>query len=115
MSNVDSQAVLPEISVLELKRKLDADEAVQIVDVRDPEEFAFCRIPHSKLIPLTELPSRMSEIDPEVPTVLHCKMGGRSFQAGIFLKQNGFANVHNLTGGIMAWAEQIDPNLPRYW
>lgn len=115
MANNVSATTLPEWTVFDLKRSIESAEPPRIIDVRDPEEFAVCRIPGAELIPLQELPGRMAEIDPDVPTVLLCKMGGRSFQAGMFLKQNGFQNVFNLAGGMVAWAEHIDPSLPRYW
>lgn len=110
-----SAAQFPEWTVAQLKAKIDSGEAIQVIDVREPDEFKFCRIPGSVLIPLNDLPSRIGEIDPDIPTVVHCKMGGRSFQAMVFLRQNGLDKVSNLAGGIMAWAEQIDPRLPRYW
>ena len=72
------------------------------------------RIAGSTLSPLGELPARVGELDPNVEIVCQCKMGGRSAKAAAFLRQQGFTNVHNLTGGITAWVEQVDPSQPKY-
>jgi rhodanese-related sulfurtransferase len=103
-----------DITPEELHRRRSAGEAVRVVDVRPPEEVAICRISGSEVIPLTDLPARMSELDPDEEIVLHCKMGGRSAHAAAFLRANGFTNVRNLAGGILAWIDRVDPTLPRY-
>jgi adenylyltransferase/sulfurtransferase len=87
---------------------------VALLDVRDPHEVEICRIPGSTLIPLGALPDRLEELEPSAPLVVHCKLGGRSAKAVRLLLDNGFSEVHNLSGGIIAWAEQVDPALPRY-
>jgi len=101
-------------SVEELKRRLDSHENVFILDVRNPEEFQICRIPGSTLIPLPELARRFHELDKNRETVVHCKSGVRSLKALQFLREKGFQRIKNLKGGILAWAEAIDPSMPRY-
>jgi molybdopterin/thiamine biosynthesis adenylyltransferase/rhodanese-related sulfurtransferase/molybdopterin converting factor small subunit len=103
-----------EISVQELKARLDAGEKPFILDVRNPNEYDIVRLQGSKLIPLGDLPARVSELDSSQEIIVHCKMGGRSAQAVDFLKQAGFKKIKNLTGGIIAWATQIDKSLPAY-
>src|SRR5438270_6300553 len=104
---------VPAISVEELKKKLDAKADIFILDVREPHEYQICNL-NGYLIPLGDLPKRVSELDSSREIVAHCKMGGRSAKAVAFLKQSGFTKVHNLTGGITAWAERIDPKMPKY-
>jgi adenylyltransferase/sulfurtransferase len=114
MSQANPQA-MPEITAGELKQKLDSGEDVQIVDVREPNEVAIARIPNSIHIPLAQVINRMSEIDPNRDTVVHCKMGGRSARAIQALKQAGFTgNLTNLKGGITAWSNDVDPSVPKY-
>ena len=108
---------VPEISVEELKRALDAGDRVWILDVREPREWEICRLPGTTLIPLGELPKRLAEIPqgPNAPQiVVHCKMGGRSAKAVTLLREQGIANARNLTGGILAWIDRIDPTQPKY-
>lgn len=105
---------VPAINVRELKRRLDARENFVLVDVREPFEHDIARIPGSKLIPLGELPGRLSELDSADEIVLHCKSGRRSAQALRVLKEAGFARLWNVSGGIEAWADQIDPSVPKY-
>lgn len=106
--------VLSQISPEALKARLDAGETLFILDVRNPDEFALCRLPGSTLIPLGELPARLAELNPDGEIIVHCKMGGRATQAQTFLQQHGFGDVKNLTGGILAWAERIDPAMTKY-
>jgi adenylyltransferase/sulfurtransferase len=106
---------LEEITAVELKRRLDAGENLQIIDVREPHEYEIARLPGTKLIPLGQVVSRMSEIDPTRETVVHCKMGGRSAKAIAQLKQAGFTGrLVNLKGGITAWSTDVDPSVPKY-
>lgn len=81
-------------------------ENVQLVDVREPVEVAEGTLPGAILIPLGDIPSRMGELDPTKTTLVLCKAGGRSAKAGEFLVQNGFEDVTNLAGGMMAWGER---------
>jgi molybdopterin/thiamine biosynthesis adenylyltransferase/rhodanese-related sulfurtransferase len=103
-----------EMTVEELKSRMDASDAPFILDVRNPEEYQICRIAGSKLIPLPELPQRVHELDSAREMVVHCKSGLRSAKAVQFLSQMGFKKIKNLKGGIMAWAERIDPRVARY-
>jgi adenylyltransferase/sulfurtransferase len=103
-----------ELTVAELKQRLDRREDVFILDVRNPEEFQICRIPGSTLIPLPVLGQRFGELDRERELIVHCKSGMRSQKAIQLLRDKGFRNLKNLKGGILAWAEHIDPSMPRY-
>lgn len=106
---------MQEITATELKKRLDAGEDIQIIDVRQPDEFAFAKIEGTKLIPLGEVVSRMNEIDETRETVVHCKMGGRSANAIVALQRAGFkGNLINLKGGITAWSNEVDPKVPKY-
>lgn len=107
-------ANIPEISVEDLKARLDRKENFVLVDVREPFEWDIARIPGAVLIPLGELPSRLVELNPDDDLVIQCKSGGRSAHAVEFLKQQGFSKVSNLAGGILAWSDRIDPGVPRY-
>ena len=107
--------MVDEISATELKARLDAGDDIQLIDVRQPEEHAFARISGAKLIPLGELMQRVSEIDNDRETVIHCKMGARSARAVAALQQAGFpAPLKNLRGGITAWSNEVDPKVPKY-
>ena len=97
-----------------MKARIDAGTAPIILDVREPFENAICRIPGSRLIPLGELPRRLSELDSAAEIVVHCKSGGRSARAVALLREHGYPQVANLSGGILAWINEIDPSLPRY-
>ena len=103
-----------ETSVEEFHQRLQQGDKVFILDVRNPEEFAICRIPGSTLIPLPELPQRFGELDKNVEMVVHCKSGMRSAKAVQFLRQQGFDKIKNLKGGILTWADKIDPSMPKY-
>src|SRR6266700_2457708 len=109
----DEQAV-PAISVHELKRKTDAREAFELIDVREPFEYEIARIDGAKLIPLGEIAERADELQREQTIVIHCHSGGRSAEAVRLLQQRGFAKVCNLEGGIDAWSDFIDPTVPKY-
>ena len=85
-----------------------------LVDVREPNEFAFAHIQGSLHIPLRQLPERTQELDPEQDIVVLCHHGMRSQQACLFLEQYGFSNLYNLKGGIDAWSLNCDPTVPRY-
>lgn len=104
-----------EISATELKQKIDSGEDVQLIDVRNPDEHAFAKIPGAKLIPLSQIASRMKELDPSRELILQCKMGGRSAQALEMLKSLGYTGpMKNLRGGITAWSNEVDPKVPKY-
>lgn len=103
-----------EITVEELKRELDRGRELFILDVRNPEEYQICRIPDSHLIPLGELLNRIHELDSARDMVVHCKSGMRSARAIEILREAGFRKLRNLKGGILAWAEKVDPTTPVY-
>ena len=105
---------VPTITAPELKTKIDRKEKFVLVDVREPFEYEICNISGSKLIPLGELPARLSELDSADEIVLHCKVGGRSAKALRILQDAGFRKLSNLQGGILAWSEKVDPSIPRY-
>src|SRR6266403_955743 len=105
---------ISEMSPHQLKRKRDAGEPFQLIDVREPFEYEIARIDGAKLIPLGEISERLNELEGEQPIIVHCHSGKRSAQAVRLLQQRGFAKVYNLEGGIDAWSEQIDPNVPQY-
>jgi sulfur-carrier protein adenylyltransferase/sulfurtransferase len=105
---------VPTITAIELKSKLDRKDKFVLVDVREPYEYEICNIPGSKLIPLGELPARLSELDSADEIVLHCKSGSRSAKALRILQDAGFRKLSNLQGGIQAWSERVDPSIPRY-
>src|ERR1700720_210741 len=107
------EAGVPEIQVEELKRRLDAGEDLFVLDVREPHEYQICNI-KGHLIPLGDLPNRVHELDSSREIVAHCRSGVRSAKAVTFLQQSGFKKVHNLAGGILAWADRVDPKMPKY-
>lgn len=103
------------ITAKELAEKIEAGEDVQLIDVREPDENAFAKIDGAKLIPLGQVVARMSEIDPSRDTVVHCKGGVRSAKAIEALQAAGFqGDLTNLTGGITAWSNDVDPSVPKY-
>jgi adenylyltransferase/sulfurtransferase len=103
-----------EITPAELKGKMDRGEGFVLVDVREPEEYAICRIPGSRLIPRATLPERLHELSTADEIVVHCKSGVRSGMAVEFLKQAGYRRVRNLVGGILRWSDDIDASVPKY-
>ena len=105
---------IPTISAPELKRKMDAQEPFELIDVREAFEYEIARIDGAKLIPLGEITERVNELQRERPIVVHCHSGRRSAEAVRLLQERGFANVYNLEGGIDAWSDQIDPSVPKY-
>ncbi len=106
---------MEEITPTELKQRLDNGDDLQIVDVREDNEFAFARLPNSKHIPLAQVLTRMDEIDPSRETVVHCKMGGRSARAIDALQRSGYTGkLLNLKGGIIGWSNDVDPSVPKY-
>ena len=103
-----------DVTVADLKSMIDAGRPPAILDVREPFEAELCRIPGAKLIPLGELPRRLDELDRGAALVVHCKSGGRSARAVAILREKGFAHARNLSGGILAWIDEVDPTLTRY-
>ncbi|VVM06554.1 molybdopterin-synthase adenylyltransferase MoeB [Methylacidimicrobium tartarophylax] len=105
---------VPEITVQELKRRLDGEAAFDLIDVREPHEVAIAQIPGAKVIPLSQFHQRIHELDSAREIVLFCKLGPRSAKACRLLFDSGFRKVQNLAGGIEAWSLEIDPSVPRY-
>jgi sulfur-carrier protein adenylyltransferase/sulfurtransferase len=102
------------ISVVELKKKLDSKEKIQIIDVREPFEAEICSI-GAELIPMGEILQHTAKIKKDVPVIIHCRSGKRSGNVISLLEaQYGFDNLYNLEGGILAWADQVDPSMPKY-
>jgi adenylyltransferase/sulfurtransferase len=102
------------IDPVDVKKKLDRGDDFVLIDVREPYEDQICRIPGGKLIPLGELPKHLNELDPSADIVAYCRSGARSHKAVNLLKQKGFKNVRNMTGGILAWSDKVDPSVPKY-
>lgn len=105
---------VPAITVETFKKSLDNKEDLVILDVREKSEYAICHFEGARHIPLGELQGRLGELDKSKEIVVHCKMGGRSARAVEWLRKEGFEKAVNLDGGIDAWAERIDPSMPRY-
>jgi adenylyltransferase/sulfurtransferase len=104
---------IPQLTVKELKRRIDAGEDVQLIDVREPYEYQIAQI-GGKLIPQNDVPNRLAEIDRDRDVIVHCRSGARSQRIAEFLKQAGYPNVVNLAGGILAWSDEIDPKVQKY-
>ena len=104
---------ISEITATDLKKRLDQGDKLFILDVREPHEYQICNL-NGKLIPLGELPRRVNELDSSVEMVVHCRSGKRSADAIHFLQQAGFKKLLNLKGGVLAWADEVDPRMPKY-
>src|SRR5437588_10892870 len=98
----------------QLKERLNRGDVVSIVDVREPEEVAIAAFPGATHIPMGDIPSRLTELDPDRETVIVCHHGIRSAQVARYLAEMGFERVLNLSGGIDAWSQSVDPEIPRY-
>lgn len=103
-----------EISPKEFAARAAGDAPPVLLDVREDWELAIARLDEALHIPMGEVASRLAELDPQQEVVVMCRSGGRSATVARFLEQQGFEKVGNLTGGILAWAEQLDPSLARY-
>ncbi len=104
---------IPHITASELARKLQQEE-IFLLDVREPHEYQLCKIPGGILLPLPQLPERLAEIDGTKPIVAYCRTGVRSAKAITLLQAAGFTSAKNLRGGIHAWADEVDPSIPKY-
>jgi adenylyltransferase/sulfurtransferase len=104
---------IPEITATELKARQDRGDKLFILDVREPHEYQICNL-NGKLIPLGELTRRVNELDSSVEMVVHCRSGKRSADAIHFLQTAGFKKLWNLKGGVLAWADEVDPRMPKY-
>ncbi|MGH9944788.1 MAG: molybdopterin-synthase adenylyltransferase MoeB [Pyrinomonadaceae bacterium] len=114
-ARTEETSAMEEITATELKQRLERGDDIQIIDVREPNEYEIARLENSRLIPLGQVVNRASEIDPSRETVVHCKAGGRSAKAIEALQRAGFAGrLVNLKGGITAWSNEVDPSVPKY-
>ena len=104
---------IPQLSVKDLKQRLDAGEDLFVLDVREPYEYQIANI-GAKLIPQNDVPKRLNELDRDREIVVHCRSGQRSQRIAEYLAQQGYSNVKNLAGGILAWADEIDPKMQKY-
>jgi rhodanese-related sulfurtransferase len=103
------------MTVTELRDYLaEVDTPPLLLDVREPWEFQHCHIDGSRLIPMRVIPSALDELETDRETVVICHHGVRSRSVAMFLEQAGFTNVINLTGGVDAWAKEVDPSMPKY-
>ena len=109
----DEEEVM-EINIDQFKEMRDNGNDFTLLDVREYHEYDIANIEGSVLIPLGEIADRKDELNPDDEIVIHCHHGGRSMKATMYLKDQGFKNVKNLAGGIDAWAEKFDPDMPRY-
>lgn len=91
----------------------DSRPAPQLLDVREPWEHQICRLPGAQLVPMREVPQRADELEPDRPVVCICHHGARSAQVALFLERHGLT-TYNLTGGLDAWARQVEPAMPTY-
>jgi sulfur-carrier protein adenylyltransferase/sulfurtransferase len=105
---------VPQVGVRALHERMQSGQPYVLLDVREPFEFELARIGGANLIPLGELPQRTNELDRESEIFVFCHSGTRSERAAEFLRAAGFPKVTNVAGGIDAWSEEIDPNVPRY-
>jgi adenylyltransferase/sulfurtransferase len=104
-----------EVTVQEMKRALDDPGlGIKVIDVREPDEYEIAHVNGVPLIPLGTLPDRFTELDPNQQIYIHCKSGVRSLKAAQFLKEQGFKYAKSVKGGIAAWADEIDPRVPKY-
>jgi sulfur-carrier protein adenylyltransferase/sulfurtransferase len=108
-----AESTVPEITPRELKARLDRGDDLYILDVREPHEYQICNL-GGHLIPLGDLPKRVSELDSSREIIAHCRTGKRSAEATEFLRKAGFRKVLNLKGGILAWSDEVDPTVPKY-
>ena len=106
--------MVTEIAPAELAARRATSDAPLVLDVREEWELDVASIPEVLHIPMTEIPARLAELDPNREIVVMCRSGGRSMQVAQFLARNGFRSVANLTGGILAWSRDVDPSVAQY-
>jgi adenylyltransferase/sulfurtransferase len=99
---------------LAIKAMMDSGEDFQLIDVREPHEYEICNL-KGELIPMNEVPDHLDQISKDKVVVVHCRSGARSGRIIEYLEQTqGYPNLYNLKGGILAWADEIDPDMPKY-
>lgn len=114
LSSTKEKTVMNEVTVQELKALKDSGADFQLIDVREPHEYDTCHL-HGELIPMADVPLNIDKISKTKQVIIHCRSGGRSGNMVNWLEKNhGFTNLYNLKGGILAWANQIDPGMPTY-
>jgi adenylyltransferase/sulfurtransferase len=106
--------MIEHITPTELKARLDAGERPALLDVREGWELEIARLEGVTHIPMNDIPERLQELDPAREIVVICRSGGRSLRVAEYLAGKGFGRVTNLSGGILAWSEDIDPTLRAY-
>jgi rhodanese-related sulfurtransferase len=106
--------MIPQVSVEELKQKMDGGEKPLLLDVREPHEYALADLPGAIKVPLQTLPKNLEKVPKDRDLVVYCRSGGRSANAVQFLRQVGFDKAVNLAGGINAWADRIDSTMRKY-
>lgn len=105
---------MQEKTVAELKQMMDDKVDFQLIDVREPHEFEIANL-KGELIPMNEVPEHLDKISKDKPVIIHCRSGARSGRICQYLEsEHGYTNLYNLKGGILAWADQIDPSMPKY-
>ncbi len=104
---------MKEITVTELKARMDAGDDIQVIDIRESNEYDYCNF-GAQHIPMGEIMGNLDLISKDKDVILHCKSGGRSGAMAQALTSRGYVNVMNLTGGILAWSDQIDSSIPKY-
>lgn len=107
---------MQQINPRELKQWLDDStrERPRLLDVREPWEFETCRIDGALLVPMRSVPAQLDQLDRAASNVVICHRGMRSLQVAMFLERQGFGRVFNLSGGVAAWADDVDPTMRRY-
>lgn len=106
--------MIQQMTVQELQQRLEQDNKPLIVDVREPWECQLCSLPDTVHIPMGAIAQRLDELDPDRETVVLCHHGIRSQHVAIYMQRAGFTNLHNLRGGINAWARELDPHMETY-
>lgn len=106
--------MVEEITPEQLQTRLQSGEALVVIDVREPHELEISSLSFAQPIPMGEITARITELDPDATTIVMCRSGGRSLQVARYLESRGFRSVSNLTGGILAWGERLDPSLRPY-
>lgn len=106
--------MIAQLTPAQLKQRLDRGDAIVVVDVREPWEVAVCALPGARHIPMREIPARAAELPRDTDLVLLCHHGVRSQYVASFLERLGFERLHNLAGGIDAWAKDVDPTMAKY-
>lgn len=104
---------MEEITAKELKKLMDSKEDFQLIDVREQKEFDFANI-GGELFPLNTIPQNLDKIAKDKKVVVYCRSGARSANAIQYLEKNGFKDLFNLKGGILAWSDDVDPSVKKY-